>query len=93
MGTVRNRNGKFQAQVRRLGTTPISKTFADKKDATVWVRGTKSRLDAGEINVVVPKAISLGDIIQRYTQEITPHKKGREPEQRGLRRLLRDPIA
>ena len=93
MGTVRNRNGKFQAQVRRLGATPISKTFANKKDATVWVRGIEARIDAGETNVVAPKAISLGDIMQRYSQEITPHKKGREPEQRRLHRLLRDPIA
>ena len=75
MGTVRNKNRRFQAQFRRRGAIPISKTFANKKDATVWVRGIEARLDAGEINVIAPKAISLGDIMQRYSQEITPHKK------------------
>lgn len=93
MGTIRNRNGKFQAQVRRLGTTTISKTFMNKKEAMVWVRSIEARLDAGEINVVVPKAISLGDIMRRYSEEITPQKKGRQQELRRLCRLLRDSIA
>ena len=93
MGNIRKRHGKFQAQVRREGVTPVYKTFTNKKDAVVWVRGIESRIDAGETNVAAPKATSLADLITRYSQEITPHKKGREPEQRRLHRLLRDPIA
>ena len=93
MGNIRKRHGKFQAQVRREGVTPVYKTFTNKKDAVVWVRGIEARIDAGETNVAAPKATSLADLITRYSQEITPLKKGREPEQRRLHRLLRDPIA
>ena len=93
MGNIRKRHGKFQAQVRREGVTPLYKTFTNKKDAVVWVRGIEARIDAGETNVSAPKAISLADLITRYSQEITPLKKGRDTEQRRLNRLLRDPIA
>ena len=93
MGSIRRRNGKFQAQVRRDGITPVSKTFTHKKDAVVWVRGLEARIDAGETNVSAPKATTLAHLLSRYSQEVTPAKKGCDPEQRRLSRLLRDPIA
>ena len=93
MGSIRKRNNKFQAQVRREGVSPVSKTFSKKKDAIVWVRGLEARIDAGETHVVAPKAITLGDLLKRYSEEITPHKKGRDPELRRLKRLLRDNIS
>ena len=93
MGNIRKRHGKFQAQVRREGVTPIYKTFTNKKDAVVWVRGIEARIDAGETNVSAPKATTLAHLLSRYSQEVTPAKKGRDPEQRRLSRLLRDPIA
>ena len=93
MGSIRQRNNKFQAQVRREGVSPVSKTFSKKKDAIVWVRGLEARIDAGETHVVAPKAITLGDLLKRYSEEITPLKKGRDPELRRLKRLLRDNIS
>lgn len=93
MGSIRKRNDKFQAQVRREGVPSISKTFSAKKDAVVWVRGLEARIDAGETHIVAPKAISLGDLLKRYSEEITPLKKGRDPELRRLTRLLRDNIS
>ncbi|MDB2398518.1 hypothetical protein N9W18_01145 [Planktomarina sp.] len=93
MGSIRKRNGKFQAQVRREGVPDLSKTFTSRKDATVWVRGLEARIDAGETTVAAAKAITLADVLLRYSQEVTPHKKGREAEQRRLNRLLRDPIS
>jgi len=93
VGSIRRRNGKFQAQVRRDGITPVSKTFTNKKDAVVWVRGIEARIDAGETNVSAPKATTLAHLLSRYSQEVTPAKKGCDPEQRRLSRLLRDPIA
>jgi integrase len=93
VGNIRKRHGKFQAQVRREGVTPIYKTFANKKDAVVWVRGIEARIDAGETNVSAPKATTLAHLLSRYSKEVTPAKKGCDPEQRRLSRLLRDPIA
>jgi len=93
VGNIRKRHGKFQAQVRREGVTPIYKTFTNKKDAVVWVRGIEARIDAGETNVSAPKATTLAHLLCRYSKEVTPAKKGCDPEQRRLSRLLRDPIA
>ena len=93
MGNIRKRHGKFQAQVRREGIRPIYKTFTNRKDAIIWVRGIEARIDAGETNVSAPKATTLADLLTRYSQEVTPAKKGRDAEQRRLSRLLRDPIA
>ena len=93
MGSIRKRNGKYQAQVRRDGVPAISKTFHAKKDAIVWVRGLEARIDAGEVNITAPKLVTLRDILVRYAAEITPQKKGREQESRRINRLLRDPIA
>ena len=93
MGSVRKRNGKFQAQVRREGVKPISKTFLTKKDATIWVRSVEARIDAGEVNVTAPKLLALRDLLARYAIEITPHKKGAKKELGRIDRLLKDPIS
>ena len=52
MGTIRKRNGKFQAQIRRDGVPPLSKTFTMKKDAVVWVRGIEAKICGG--NLLMP---------------------------------------
>mgnify|MGYP003656504023 CR=1 FL=1 len=36
MATIRKRGDKWQVQVRRLGTTSISKSFLKKADAQAW---------------------------------------------------------
>ena len=93
MGSIRKRGFKFQAQVRREGAKPISKTFTLKKDADVWVRSIEARIDVGEVNVTAPKTLTLRDLLVRYSAEITPEKKGRNQEQRRINRLLRDQIS
>ena len=93
MGSIRKRGFKFQAQVRREGAKPISKTFTLKKDAEVWVRCIEARIDVGEVNVTAPKTLTLRDLLVRYSTEVTPQKKGRDQEQRRIDRLLRDPIS
>ena len=93
MGSIRKRGLKFQAQVRREGAQPVSKTFTLKKDAEVWMRSIEARIDVGEVNVATPKTLTLRDLLTRYAIEITPEKKGRDQEQRRISRLLRDQIS
>ena len=93
MGSIRRGNGRFQAQVRRDDVTPVRKTFPSKKDAFVWLRSIEARIDAGETYVSAPKATTLVHLLSRYSQEVTPAKKGCNAEQRRLSRLLRDPIS
>ena len=93
MGSIRKRSGRYQAQVRRQGVQGVSRTFTTKKDALVWVRGIEARIDVGEINVAAPKALNLGDLLERYREEVTPQKKGAVTEIRRLNRLLKDPVS
>ena len=93
MGSIRKRNGKYQAQVRRSGAPPVSKTFTQKKDALVWVRGLEARIDVGDTSIKTPRTTTLGELLQRYAEEVTPTKKGAKPELRRLRRLINDPVS
>jgi integrase len=93
MGSIRKRNDRYQAQVRREGVTPVSKTFQSKRDAEAWIRGIEARIDAGEVNITTPKLLTLRDLLNRYSQEVTPFKKGQLQEQGRIRRLLNDPIS
>lgn len=92
MGSIRKRNGKYQAQVRRTGASPISKTFTQKKDALVWVRRLEARIDVGDTSIKTPRTTTLSELLQRYAEEITPTKKGADPELRRLKRLINDQV-
>ena len=93
MGSIRKRNGKYQAQVRRAGVSSVSKTFTHKKDALVWVRGVEARIDVGDTSIKTPRSTTLGDLLKRYSDEVTPTKKGAAPELRRLKRLINDPVS
>ena len=45
MASLRKRNDKWQAQVRRLGHTPRTKTFINQADALRCIRQTELELD------------------------------------------------
>tara|TARA_B100001057_G_scaffold294696_1_gene294797 strand:+ start:130 stop:1110 length:981 start_codon:yes stop_codon:yes gene_type:complete len=93
MGSIRKRKNRYEAQIRRRGLHSLTKTFNNKTDATVWVRGIEARIDAGDLNVLAPKLTTLGDLLTRYQNEITPLKKGHAAEARRINRLLHDSIS
>ena len=93
MGSIRKRKNRYEAQIRRRGLQSLTKTFISKKDATIWVRGIEARIDAGDLNVIAPKLTTLGDLLARYQNEVTPLKKGHAAEARRINRLLKDPIS
>ena len=45
MATFRNRNGKWQARIQRVGHRTLTKTFITLKDAEKWARQTEVELD------------------------------------------------
>ena len=92
MGSIRRRSGKYQAQIRRKGVKPISKTFIFHEDAKKLIRETESKIDRGEYGGLLPDEITLAQVPQRYVKEITCHKKGAPQETRRFRRLLTQTI-
>ena len=92
MATIRRRNKKYQVQVRKSSHKSISKTFTDLKTAKIWANHIEDKIELGDEFVKQDNKLILRDIIQRYLNEITSQKKGKESEQRRIKRLLKEPL-
>lgn len=95
MATVRKlSSGKWNAQVRRKGHPPISKSFVNQKDANVWVRSIESDMDKGiYINRSSAENTTFADSLIRYKNEITPSKKGSSRELGRINLWIRNPLS
>lgn len=91
MATIRKRSDKWQVQVRRQGQPPLSRTFTLRADAQTWARQTEADLDKRSmpLNPSQLKKLTVGDIIKRYLETVTPHKRGKDVEAIRLRCLLK----
>jgi hypothetical protein len=90
MATLRKRGSKWQAQVRREGFPPVSKSFTSKEDAIRWGREQDRRADTGELGRI--PAGSLATLLVRYEHEVTPHKRSATKERFHLRQIARHRI-
>jgi integrase len=91
MATFRKRNGKWQVQVRIHGAGPLSRTFFHKRDAEAWARTVEIDIQRGEfIDRGTPlRGLTLGDLLKRYRDTVTPLKRGRANETLLINALLR----
>lgn len=94
MSTVwKLKSGKWRAQIRRNHHS-ISKTFLNKGSATQWSKDTERKIEKESYEDYRDSAsITVGHLIIRYRDEITPSKKGAQSETYKLNYLLRLPIA
>jgi integrase len=94
MATFRNRHGKWQARVRRIGQQPVTKSFQTKQDAERWARGLESDMDKGSYTDPSLSAKTLfKDVIERYVQEVVLKTRSIKEDTFRLRALARHPIA
>jgi integrase len=90
MATFRNRHGKWQARVRRLGQQPITKSFQNKQDAERWARQVEADIDKGSYtNVVLAERTLLKDVIERYIQEVTNQTRSMKEDRYRLGAMMR----
>ncbi len=91
MATLRNRNGKWQVQVRRLGHPPRSKSFLMKRDAERWARQVEAELDASLVarDPRVLERTTMRELLLRYRESVTANKRGRDPENKRIDGFLR----
>ena len=81
MATIRNRNNKWQARVRKHGFAPVEKSFLTKQDAEKWARAIEREQDIG--SYVCRNSIeqtTLKELIQHYKDEVAPLLRGSIPE-------------
>lgn len=94
MATIRKWRDKWQVQVRRKGCPHLSRTFTSRSDAIAWARHTEIQADR-RLLAPDPKQlerITLGELVARYRDTITPRKRGRDIERIVLTAFLRHSI-
>jgi len=95
MATIRKRGTRWQVQVRRYGFSSQSRSFSSKAEAEAWGRAQEARMDRGE--AIAPVRLlrrwRVRDILDRYTSEVVPLKRGHGPEEMRLRRMVKTPLA
>jgi integrase len=95
MASIRKRGTTWQAQVRRDGYSPLSKTFTSKADAQAWARDQERAIDRAEAPTSIRelKGLTVADLLRRYRDTVTPTKRGVGPEGYRLATLLAHEIA
>ena len=94
MASIRKRNGKYQAQVRRVGCRDISRTFSHRKDAQEWVHEMELIADRRGMpdNIKVLERMTLTDLLVKYRDTVVLHKRGHKNETIILNAFLRGSV-
>jgi integrase len=94
MATIRKLRGRWQAQVRRKGMAPRAKSFDKKSDAEQWARSLEAEVDrCGALpDTRIAENTTLGEIMTRYRDEISPTKRSAKTEIIRINALLCRPI-
>jgi integrase len=69
MATFTKRGTRWRAQVRRVGQSPLSKTFASRSDAVAWARDVEHKIDRGQ-SVEPGRKITFAEILAAYREQI-----------------------
>ena len=90
MASIRKRNGLWQAQVRSKHAGSASKSFHRKTDAERWATAQEALMQSGQWQKKMPSHFTIGLMLKRYLETVTPAKRGKAQETRRLHRLLRE---
>jgi integrase len=95
MATIRKRGERWQVQVRRIGYPDFSKSFLSKSDAEKWAREKERSIDRAELplNFGDLKQSTVGDLLKRYRDTVTPTKRGRKVEAYRLGAMLKNELS
>lgn len=96
MGTLVKRTDSkghttYQAKVRRAGHPVLSKTFPSREMAEAWINERELAIYQG-CTAPARSTASVGDVVQRYLQEVTPTKRGSDTERFHIRAIQNSPI-
>ncbi|WP_338075771.1 hypothetical protein [Bradyrhizobium septentrionale] len=95
MATIRKLRGRWQAQVRRRGVPPRAKSFDSKNEAERWARDLEAEADrSGWVaDTRAAEKTTLGELLSRYANEVTPTKRGAVSERARINSIVRCTIA
>ena len=90
MASIRKRGKSWQVQVRSRKTGAIGKSFHRKADAERWAIEQEVLMQTGQFGQMQTKGLSLGDLLQAYSEKVTPTKRGAAQEFRRITRLMKE---
>lgn len=91
MATISKRPNGYQVQIRKKGFPTISKLFKSHKEARLWGSFVESQMDIGCFkDKTLAENTTLGDLLERYVKEVTPHKKSSKQESHRIHQFLRE---
>lgn len=70
VASIQKVGDKWLARVRRKGHPERSRVFGTKILAEKWGRQVESEIDAGRAGQLAPSHVTVGKLIERYTEEI-----------------------
>ncbi len=86
MATIRKRSGKYHAQIRKTGYQTLTKTFSSLTTAKRWASATEADMERS-LHVVIPDNTTIGELLGRYEEEVSPLHKSHKVEKYRIKTL------
>ena len=87
MGSIRVREGRYQANVRRKGYAPVTATFTSREVAKRFIKSTEIAMERGDY---APRSsMTVGELMQKYENEYLPTLKNGGDSHKWRVRLLK----
>lgn len=81
---------RWQAKVRLKGFPAQSKSFPTKVQAEDWARTIESEMRRGTfVDTAAARETTLGDLLQKYAERVSPTKKSGAGEAKRIRSMLK----
>ena len=93
MASIRKRGERWQVRIQLSGHPETSKTFPNRKDAQLWAKKTESEMERGVWLGIKQIDMPIHDALTKYSQEVTPGKKGASRELNRIKHLMGYKIA
>jgi hypothetical protein len=88
------KTGSIRCAIQQTGHPTQTKIFETRAEAEKWARGIEVEMDTGVfVSRAEAESTTLHDLIERYLEEVTPLKKGAEPQTNRLRAIMRHTLA
>ena len=85
-------NGRWRVRIRNRRAPALSKTFTRKLDAERWARDTEILIEQGNFTQSYVHLKTLRDILEKYRNDITSKKRGRDAEDYRIKKMMKHSI-
>ena len=94
MASIRRRGDKWQVQIRRFGSRPLTRSFHVRKDAEVWARQTEVQIDRSDLPADPSQLerVTVRELVERYRDTVSVTRKRKDIEVFVLNAFLRHRI-